>query len=358
VQCHVPNGVGPNLSSKLAGTSRIIKAALDSYQGPIRSSFEHASKVNARCRECHRLDTSPRTKQVRVHYFRFDESNTPEHITLNLNLGAGAADTTGAHWHADARIRVSYAASDPLRQKIPWFHVRRLDGSERTYSSHPASLGPDPAAKLPKYELGCVDCHNRAGHEVASPDASVDRALLAGTLPTSLPWIKKRAVHALTMNVPDSGPAESIEQALIDSYRTLAPGVLLEQTDQLKAAGKELAMIRASMVFPVLRVDHTSYPNNLGHRHWPGCFRCHDGQHLTPDGEVLSQDCGQTCHTQPQRGAESARAEREPGADDWHPWPSPAKLLDIAPHRQLLCSDCHGAGTSPKRTCDDCHAPN
>ena len=28
----------------------------------------------------------------------------------------------------------------------------------------------------------------------------------------------------------------------------------------------------------------------------PGCFRCHDGHHVTDDGEVLTRDCN-VCHT-------------------------------------------------------------
>jgi hypothetical protein len=38
-----------------------------------------------------------------------------------------------------------------------------------------------------------------------------------------------------------------------------------------------------------------SYPNNLSHIDWPGCFRCHDDGHSTADGRVISQDCN-SCH--------------------------------------------------------------
>jgi hypothetical protein len=39
-----------------------------------------------------------------------------------------------------------------------------------------------------------------------------------------------------------------------------------------------------------------TYPNNLGHMDSPGCFRCHDGSHMTADGkETIGQDCD-TCH--------------------------------------------------------------
>ncbi len=39
-----------------------------------------------------------------------------------------------------------------------------------------------------------------------------------------------------------------------------------------------------------------TYPNNLGHDPFPGCFRCHDGMHTTADGErSIESDCT-TCH--------------------------------------------------------------
>jgi hypothetical protein len=48
-------------------------------------------------------------------------------------------------------------------------------------------------------------------------------------------------------------------------------------------------------VFPDLKVTWGTYPNNLGHMDFPGCFRCHDGSHTTGDGKTITQDCS-TCH--------------------------------------------------------------
>jgi cytochrome c2 len=49
-------------------------------------------------------------------------------------------------------------------------------------------------------------------------------------------------------------------------------------------------------IFPEMKVSWGTYPNNLGHTVFPGCFRCHDDNHRTEDGKVISQDCG-LCHT-------------------------------------------------------------
>jgi hypothetical protein len=49
-------------------------------------------------------------------------------------------------------------------------------------------------------------------------------------------------------------------------------------------------------VAPDLKVTWGTYPNNLGHTDFPGCFRCHDGSHSTLDKKVtITQDCN-TCH--------------------------------------------------------------
>lgn len=206
--------------------------------------------------------------------------------------------------------------------------------------------------------MGCVDCHNRGGHESVAPETQLDQALHDGRIPASVPWMKAYALQALTSKVRRRSTSGGVLESLVDQYQTHAPGVLLEYGDALRAAGKVLESIHERIVFPNLRADHTSYPNNLGHRHWPGCFRCHDGQHVTPDGKPLASDCGQTCHSAPRRGpvGKQAVSTTELG-EDWHPWPSPAKVLDIPGHRQLLCSNCHRAGGTPKRTCDDCHTP-
>jgi hypothetical protein len=62
------------------------------------------------------------------------------------------------------------------------------------------------------------------------------------------------------------------------------------------AAGKALGDIYAWNVFPAMKVTWGTYPNHLGHKDSPGCFRCHDKKHKTDDGEKINKDCD-TCHT-------------------------------------------------------------
>jgi hypothetical protein len=45
-----------------------------------------------------------------------------------------------------------------------------------------------------------------------------------------------------------------------------------------------------------MNITWGTYPNNLGHSNFPGCFRCHDGSHVSSDGKTINQDCN-SCHT-------------------------------------------------------------
>ena len=56
--------------------------------------------------------------------------------------------------------------------------------------------------------------------------------------------------------------------------------------------------IYARNVFPAMKVKWATYPNNIGHTFFNGCFRCHDDSHKASDGSVIKQDC-ETCHAMP-----------------------------------------------------------
>ena len=63
----------------------------------------------------------------------------------------------------------------------------------------------------------------------------------------------------------------------------------------MEQAAKALVYIYDGNVFPAMGVNWGTYPNNLGHMDFPGCFRCHDGNHKSGEKEI-TQDCN-TCHS-------------------------------------------------------------
>jgi hypothetical protein len=44
-----------------------------------------------------------------------------------------------------------------------------------------------------------------------------------------------------------------------------------------------------------MKLTWGNYPNNVGHTDFPGCFRCHDDQHVSAKGSSVTQDCN-SCH--------------------------------------------------------------
>jgi hypothetical protein len=357
VQCHAAGGAGRKIQTKLAGSSRVVRAVLNDYERPIRSVPERSAPVNAQCSHCHNPGELSPTKPLVVRYSRFDQKNTAEDITLTLRLGASATGDTsnrGAHDHVLGSMHVVYVTTDSRHQDIPWVMVRHRDGSETTYLSDHTKLNAATLQLLPRHEMGCISCHNRAGHRIPTPDDSVDQALRDGEISSALPWIKQVGVSALHDNLA-SGSA-GLRHAVFAVYQERAPGVLLDRPEDVQRATVTLGQTLSKLTFPAAKTQWDTYPDNLGHRHWPGCFRCHDGRHVAPDGKVLSNDCEHTCHSQPIRGPQTVRMSDGSADSDWHPWQNPSKMLDILEHRRLTCSTCHHAGGVPKRTCDDCHS--
>ena len=59
----------------------------------------------------------------------------------------------------------------------------------------------------------------------------------------------------------------------------------------------EAQQIYQDNFFPEMKTDWRVHPDNIGHKIWPGCFRCHDGNHKTDDGKkVISADNCNLCH--------------------------------------------------------------
>ena len=99
----------------------------------------------------------------------------------------------------------------------------------------------------------------------------------------------------------------------------------------------ELETIYATTIFPERKADWREYPSNIGHKDWPGCFRCHDDKHKTAQGEaVRSSDCT-SCHT---IIAQGSGASLETLSAKGLTFKHPGGELDDT----LTCSDCHNGG--------------
>jgi hypothetical protein len=108
--------------------------------------------------------------------------------------------------------------------------------------------------------------------------------------------VKQESVELLKASyASDDEAAQKIPAALSTFYRQKYPDAAAKQGAAIQAAGRTLATIYQSNVFPDLKVTWGTYPNNLGHTDDPGCFRCHDASHMTSDNKTITQDCN-ACH--------------------------------------------------------------
>ncbi len=197
--------------------------------------------------------------------------------------------------HFGPGVHITYAASDPARQKIPWVEYRNTN-TQTVETFVTSDSPPDSVKALPRYEMQCVDCHNRPTHAFELPERAMDKAMALGDIPVTLPYVKKKGVELLKAEYRSSKEAaEKLPPALVSYYQQTYPDIYARRTQDIAQAGQAVLAIYNRNVFPELKVTWGTYPNNLGHTDFPGCFRCHDGSHATAQGKDITQDCS-ACH--------------------------------------------------------------
>jgi len=214
-------------------------------------------------------------------------------------MGGGprqAADGAGIHWHADAANEIEYIATDEKHQEIPYVRVKDRTGAVREYVVD----GVTPAAlvKGERRRMDCLDCHNRPSHQMApTAERAVNGAMARGEIPSSLPFAHREAVKVLKASYRTEQMAvDAIATALRDFYRGSYQQIYEDRREEVEKAVAGTQQLFRRHLFPEMNVQFGTYPVNLGHVDFPGCFRCHDDNHKSKDGKAISQDC-ETCHT-------------------------------------------------------------
>jgi hypothetical protein len=176
--------------------------------------------------------------------------------------------------------------------------------------------------------MDCMDCHNRPAHTYQSPNDAVNLAMSLGKIDRDLKWIKTNAVHTLTRKYTNETQAlQSIATHLDAQY----PG-----EPRIKTVIDAVQQIYTNNFFPEMNASWDKYPNNIGHKDWPGCFRCHDGKHTTADGKrsLKASDCN-TCPTILTQGSGAELDQISPRGQEFK---HPGDPVDGA------CNDCHTGG--------------
>jgi hypothetical protein len=296
VECHVAPGAAGWISSKAAGVRQLIETVLNTYPRPISSALESNRLVPARetCENCHWPQQFGGVRLRVFSKYAEDETNTRTQTALMMMIGGSKMQGIhGAHFGPGIQIR--FAAADAARQTIPWVEYRNAtNGNVLTFGNSDSTTGS--IKDLPTYEMQCVDCHNRPTHTFDLPERAMDKALALGEIPVTLPFIKKKGLEGLKAAYTTSKQAKAkLPADLISFYQENYPDLYAKRSQDINQAAHGVLAIYNRNVFPELKVTWGTYPNNLGHTDFPGCFRCHDGSHATADGKIITQDCN-TCH--------------------------------------------------------------
>ena len=298
VTCHIGPGASWFAKSKISGARQVLAVALHTYSRPIASPVRNLRPARETCEQCHWPEKFHGDMIKTVHDYGDDEKNTDTAIELAVHVGGGSdrlGIATGIHWHMNVANEVTYIATDDKRQVIPWVRVKDHAGNVREYSVD--GVTADDLAKGEQRRMDCVDCHNRPSHAfAATAERAINNAMAMGEIPTTLPFVKREASAALKGTyATETAATDAIASRLREFYRTKYPDVYMSRRQEVEKAVAGAQHQYKRNVFPDMNITFGTYPNNIGHMDFPGCFRCHDGNHKAKDGKVIGQDCDM-CH--------------------------------------------------------------
>jgi len=332
VECHIGPGAEWFVKSKLSGLYQVYSVAFNKYSTPIPTPVHNLRPADGTCEQCHWPQRFSGDLDRTYRRYLMDGDNTPYTVRLTLHVGGGdpaLGPVSGIHWHTSPEHKVEYLATDDKRLEIPYMRVTGPDGTVTEYSIP----GFERDLSLPLRTMDCMDCHNRPAHVHLGPSDAVSQAFSRGWLDRGMENLKFRAMELLigAYNTRDEALA-AIAAGLAESY---------PNDPRLARATEVLQDIYATNFFPLMKSDWSKYPNHIGHKEWPGCFRCHSDQHQTITGKVLSMsDCNQ-CHNILAQGSTPEELNRihPAGAPFAHPG------IDVT---GMFCHECHDGALMQK----------
>jgi len=329
-ECHIGAGAAWYVRSKLSGTYQVYATLAHKYPTPIPTPVKNLRPAQETCEQCHWPRKFVGNLDRTYSYYLPDASNSLYSIRLLLKVGGGDANegpVGGIHWHMSVANKVEYIAADDARQKIPWVRVTSSQGVVSIYKT--PGFTNDPATMTIR-TMDCIDCHNRPAHRYKSPESAVNIAMKLGRIDVSLPYIKTNAMAAVQASYTNETQAmQGIATLLSQRYH---------QDPRVNPTIEAVQQIYKDNFFPEMKASWRNYPDNIGHKDWPGCFRCHDGNHKTADGalSIKSNDCN-ACHTILAQGPPEQMSQL---SSQGQKFKHPIDEYDPA----FQCTDCHTGG--------------
>jgi mono/diheme cytochrome c family protein len=210
--------------------------------------------------------------------------------------------------------------------------------------------------------MDCISCHNRVSHNFKNPAESMDNYMARKIIDPAIPDIHTKGVEVLSKPYENQEMGLAAIAGLENYYKTYHTDFYNENTQLVNSAITQIQAIYKEIVFIEQKINWETHPNNLGHMNSPGCFRCHDGQHLDINQQAIRLECN-LCHSIPTVAGKQdfvATIEISRG-----PEPESHRNANwISLHNQVFnetCANCHmtadAGGTSNTSFCSNsaCH---
>jgi len=345
VECHIGPGAGWFVRSKLSGLRQVWAVATDSFPHPIPTPIHDLRPARETCEECHWRRQFIGYKEIDRSYYLSDEDNPVHHLRMLLKVGGEKTSIlhgSGIHYHMLIAVKVEYIATDDRRQDIAWVRVERADGTITEFDRIDDPLTDEEKATLETRTMDCMDCHNRPSHQFPVPTERVNEALAEGSISLELPSIKPQAVFALDGGYATTEEAmNGIASSMRDFYESEYPEVSVANAQALMSSIEKLQSIYRETIFPEMKADWSAHPDNIGHRDSPGCFRCHNDQMESADGDEITTSC-YACHLILAQG--DSISQFDVNLEEGLPFIHPEDFDTIEEYTE--CHECHTGGAA------------
>jgi nitrate/TMAO reductase-like tetraheme cytochrome c subunit len=292
VECHVGSGMEAYFAAKVNGTKQLVEVTFHTWPTPITAPLNALRPARATCESCHNPRRFLGEKLLVLTTFGDDEKNSVTRTILVMHLGGIEGVSMHRGIHGAHLNGFEYIATNNTDQRIIEVSAPNGHGG-RTVWKDSTWTGPFKGVER---TMDCMDCHNQAAHVFQTPEQAIDTAMASGDPSPSLPFVHKEGLALIQAKYSSQAEAGRMISSELDAYyRTQYPQVWDSQRATVNAAAQALVAMYDRNVFPFMKVTWGTYPNNIGHMDFPGCFRCHDGNHVTKTGQVLSNSCD-LCH--------------------------------------------------------------
>ena len=305
VACHIGPGADWFVQAKLSGL-RQVKAVIDNdFNRPIPAPVEHLRPARDTCEQCHWPEKFHGKKIKEFVSFSHDNQTEPDIREVALKIGGRnpvSDEFEGIHWHVSNDITVEYQALDQKRTRIGRVKVTKPGGITEEYTI--SDDRPEDGIELKWRTMDCIDCHNRPTHVYDELEQVIDFGLHARKISPEITGIREDSITVLQKEYATRD--EAIEKIVEDLLGLMAArhgnDFVAEHEKEIKNSGSFLLEAYLNNVWPEMKVSWGTYRQHLGHQYSDegyGCFRCHDDEHETKYGKIITQECDM-CHNEPE----------------------------------------------------------